>query len=111
MKNYLVLLLFFLSIISCGKESHSNASHGFAGKFVTETGIVFELNNDSTTVIDFNGTEYTGTWKTVQEDGQEWANIEFAGNQQYYYLHNGALYRSRLNMEQDYLGDKVTYLE
>lgn len=42
---------------------------------------------------------------------ETYANIEFAGYQNYYYLKNGKLYRSIREMNHDALGEEVKYLE
>ena len=44
-------------------------------------------------------------------DNETYANIEFAGYQNYYYLKNGKLYRSIREMNHDALGEEVKYIE
>ena len=97
-------------LISCVNEGQNIFTHPYVGTFSVNEGITFTLNNDSTTYIDFgDGVNYESTWEIVKEDGEEWANIEFSGNNQYYYLKNGKLYRSRMEMDYDKYGSKVTY--
>ena len=45
------------------------------------------------------------------EDHLEYANIEFGGYQEYYYLKDEKLYRSEREMRHDALGTKVKYQE
>ncbi len=44
-----------------------------------------------------------------KDENLEYANIEFAGNQEYYYLRNGKLYRSEREMRHDTMGVEVKY--
>ena len=56
--------------------------------------------------------KYEGTWKSCKaEDHLEYANIEFGGYQEYYYLKDEKLYRSEREMRHDALGTKVKYQE
>lgn len=112
MKRILGIISIVCTVLLIGACSGSkgNASGDYAGTFTTQGGIIFTLNEDSTTVIDFgNGIDYKGTWEIVRSDGEEWANIEFSGNKQYYYLKNGKIYRSHKQMAFDQFGSKVTY--
>ena len=105
---FFICTLFFLGSCSGGKGSSEGTS--YAGTFTTTTGITFTLNEDSTTFIDFgDGINYEGRWELMNEDGKKFANIEFSGNKQYYYLYNGKLYHSRLEMNLDRFGVKVNY--
>lgn len=115
MKRLFGIIVLFSAIIcfsSCGGNYKTSkaASHPYNGTFTIKEGITFTLNEDSTTYIDFgDGVDYKGMWEIVHEDGEEWANIEFSGNKQYYYLKNGKLYRSHMEMDFDKLGSEVTY--
>ena len=99
----------YLYILLISTES----THSFAGTFITENGVRFELRADSTTLITFSDSvKYEGTWKSCKaEDHLEYANIEFGGYQEYYYLKDEKLYRSEREMRHDALGTKVKYQE
>lgn len=101
----------FCFLYACGSKAKS--IHSFVGVFTTENGVKFELRADSTTLITFSDSVmYEGTWKFCKtEDHWEYANIEFGGYQEYYYLNNGKLYYSEREMRHDVLGTKVKFRE
>ena len=108
--------ILYISIISLGTAYLSScknpkAAHPFHGKFVTETGIRFDLRADSTTLIQYDdSSSYEGTWKVYnQGDTLKYATIEFAGYFNYYYLRNGKLYRNEHNMIRQALGEEIEY--
>lgn len=109
------LMIAFVFLYSCNNSGNSNSSsepHPFAGAFTTPEGFQFELRADSTTYITFSDSvTYEGTWKIRKDDkdSSEFANIEFAGIQEFYYLKDGKLYRSEREMRHDAFGTKVTY--
>lgn len=114
MKRFFGIIFIFTAVLcltSCGGGKSDNSfSHPFAGKFSIDNGISFELNDDSTAVIHFdNGTDYESSWKIMKDGNGEYANIEFNGDQSYYYLKNGKIYRSHMEMDHDRIGSKVTY--
>ena len=112
--SFILVACTVMFMAACGGSTTSNTySHEYAGTFSVADGITFTLNPDSTTLIHFdaNDADYESTWKVVNENGEEWVNIEFAGDQEYYYLKNGKLYRSHMNMDHDYLGWDITYIE
>lgn len=114
MKRLFGVLLLFSAIVcfsSCGGGSNASkaAQHPYAGTFTIGNGISFELKSDSTAVIHFDDVVYDSSWKIVKEDDVEFVNIEFNGDQSYYYLKDGKLYRSRMEMDRDRLGSEVTY--
>lgn len=110
MKKLFGIILVVSVIALCGCSNSSKTNHAYAGKFMTEDSIRFELNGDSTTLLIFpDGTTYNSKWKIVENGDDEWVNIEFAGNQAYYYLKNGKIYRSRRQMDNDSMGLTVTY--
>ena len=121
--TYTLILLYFYIFSSCKGDSSNSAP--FDGVFVTESGIKFELKEDSTTLILFDDTlNYEGVWsihhtneseyekkKTKQQKNEsEYANIEFAGKPDYYYLKDKKIYRSKREMESDWMGTKIQYL-
>lgn len=103
----------FRFLYSCTNTNSTESTHSFAGTFITENGVRFELRADSTTLITFSDSvKYEGTWKSCKaEDHLEYANIEFGGYQEYYYLKDEKLYRSEREMRHDALGTKVKYQE
>lgn len=112
MKKYIYSLL--LVVISLGVFtacSGDSKPHPFAGTFFTEEGVRFQLNADSTTMIQFDDTlKYEGTWKVRKDSNNiEYAAIEFAGYPDYYLLRNRKLYRSEREMYRDNLGLEITY--
>ena len=112
MKRLLKALLVICTLVlfSCGGGSSSSPKHPYAGTFTTQDRIKFELKNDSTALISFpNGKTYDSTWKIVKNDDQEWVNIEFLGNQEYFYLQENNIYHSRRDMDHKHLPNKVTY--
>ncbi|MDL2212878.1 hypothetical protein LJC21_01210 [Bacteroides sp. OttesenSCG-928-E20] len=103
----------FVFLYSCNNNNSSFGSHPFAGTFVTADGFIFELRADSTTHITFSDSvTYSGTWKSRKaEDGLEYANIEFGGIQEFFYLWKEKLYRSEREMRHNVFGTTVTYRE
>lgn len=107
-------IIFAISVLAVIAASCSNGAktHPYAGKFVTETGTIFELREDSTTCIQFaDSLQYEGKWSSHRSgDTLEYANIEFAGYPTYYYLKDGKLYRSKREMISGKLGEKINYM-
>lgn len=87
------ILLGILLLTGC---DNNEKEHDFVGIFTTANGIKFELRPDSTSIITFKDSMiYESSWKISKDRNNEtYANIEFAGYQNYYYLKNGKLYRS-----------------
>lgn len=101
--TYTLILLYFYIFSSCKGDSSNSAP--FDGVFVTESGIKFELKEDSTTLILFDDTlNYEGVWSIHHTNESEYANIEFAGKPDYYYLKDKKIYRSKREMESDWMG-------
>ena len=99
-----MLTIAFGFLYSCTNTNSTESTHSFAGTFITENGVRFELRADSTTLITFSDS-------VKYEDHLEYANIEFGGYQEYYYLKDEKLYRSEREMRHDALGTKVKYQE
>jgi len=116
MKRFLVYILLPVLggiFFSCNGNK-TTMKHDYAGTFVSEDSVTFVLREDSTTSITFPGqaASYESSWSIVTDvDGVQWANIEFGGNQRYYYLKDGLLYRSERNMRHDFMGVKVKYID
>lgn len=111
MKRILYILIISLGTTCLSSCKNPKVVHPFQGKFVTETGIRFDLRADSTTLIQYDdSTSYEGTWKVCNQGGTlKYATIEFAGYFNYYYLHNDKLYRNEHNMICQALGEEVEY--
>ena len=110
----ILMIVCFSALFSCGNANSSNSAdkfHPFAGTFMTDNGVRFELRDDSTTFIRFSDSvTYESTWKICRSaDNLEYANIEFAGNQSFYYLKDEKLYRSEREMRHDAMGVGVKY--
>lgn len=103
--------MIMVPIVLYACSNKTKALHPFAGTFITETGVKFELLADSSTIITFpDSMVYRGIWKSCKgEDHVEYANIEFGGYQEYYYLKDERLYRSEREMRHDVLGTEVKY--
>ena len=78
-----MLTIAFGFLYSCTNTNSTESTHSFAGTFITENGVRFELRADSTTLITFSD----------------------------YYLKDEKLYRSEREMRHDALGTKVKYQE
>ena len=102
MKIFIYGMIFYFLFVfsSCGNVDKPSSSHVFNGIFKTETGIKFELKEDSTTFIQFNDSiHYKGVWAIHRNDeNTEYVTIEFAGNPNYYYLKDSQLYHSEREM-------------
>ena len=105
-------LFFFFFLVSCSKTKAPDTFESFVGTFITDTGITFTLNADSTSNINYaEGIDYKGTWEMHQDSEGAYVNIEFYGNKQYYFFRNDKIYRSRTEMHADMYGNKVTYIK
>lgn len=111
MKKILFILTVSVSLICFSSCKKSAATHPFPGKFITETGIQFNLQI-RLHHLEFNmmSSSYEGTWRAYnQGDTLKYATIEFAGYFNYYYLRNGKLYRNEHNMIRQVLGEEIEY--
>ncbi len=111
MKHIFLVTLLIVLIHLFGCNHVNNINNEYIGTFITESGVKFELRPDSTATIYFDDTlKYDVIWRPqIAKDSLKYANIEFAGYTTYYYLRNGKLYRSSMQMRNDYCGEKVTY--
>lgn len=111
MRRMILAILIIASGFLCSCGNSPVAPHSFAGTFFTEDGARFELRPDSTTLITFSDSvTYEGTWKSrISDDNLEYANIEFGGYQEYFYLKDGKLYRSEREMRHNTFGTDVKY--
>lgn len=109
-----ILVIVLLTTLSCLAISCTKEYHPYAGTFYDEQGVKYELRTDSTTLITYSDSvTYESTWMiSKSEDGKyEYANIEFAGNQYYFYLMDEVLYRSERELRHRIHGSKVKYIE
>ncbi len=113
MKISIYALIFYSLFLfySCGNTGKPSSSHPFDGIFKTESGVKFELKQDSTTFIQFDDSiHYQGIWSVHRnDDNTEYVTIEFAGNPNYYYLKDGKLYHNEREMTNDNLGIGIQY--
>ena len=64
-----MLTIAFGFLYSCTNTNSTESTHSFAGTFITENGVRFELRADSTTLITFSDSvKYEGTWKSCKAD-------------------------------------------
>ncbi len=116
MKLRLFLLVAFSALIfSCGgvekKKVAKDADHPYFGTFTTEYGMKFQLKKDYTTVLMFQDSiTYEGKWDMKMQGQHEFATIEFGGNEEYYFLKDGMLYRKKEQMMYEKNGMEVSYL-
>ena len=110
MRNILLIFVVIITVITSCKQNNT-IREDYVGTFITENGTKFTLRADSTANIIFSDSlTYDATWKSVvSSDNWKFANIEFAGYQRYFYLHDGKLYRSEREMRHNVHGEKVNY--
>lgn len=108
---YIIICCTLLILSSCGGKG--SEQRPFNGTFVTSSGIKFELKEDSTTFIQFDDSlNFEGKWSIrYSDDSTVYANIEFAGKSDYYYLKGEKLYHSEREMLSDKMGATVEYLK
>lgn len=107
MRNIITIIILgnIFLLYSCSSAT-DHEPRPFNGTFITESGVIFELKEDSTTLIQFNDSlKYKGMWSVHST----YANIEFAGNPNYYYLKDNKLYYNERNMQNDGLGILIQY--
>jgi len=87
------------TVVSCGSK---NADDGkVTGKYVDEFGNKFELREDHTATIQFNGQDKINEtrWHDGEHSDTSYVTIEYNGDTTYYYMSHGKLYRSKQTME------------
>lgn len=110
MRKLILILWMMVFVFLYACSGAGGANHPYEGTFITENGVKFELRSDSTTLITFsNSITYEGVWSSYKGENEEYANIEFGGYPQYYYLKDGKVYRSKREMRHDAFGEKITY--
>ena len=108
MKKIVLLSLLFTAILMTACSQHE----GLAGTFVNKFGTKFELKPDSTTLIVFQDSiNYEGKWAAHFNEQQniEYATIEFANDDNYYFVRGNKIYRKKADMLNEQNGVKISY--
>lgn len=105
----LVCLVAALVFSACGGNDRTD--HKFAGSFTDEFGNKFVLNDDYTGTLQFDKTDKVQTikWYDGEDHKRPYATIEWNGDPTYYYLRDGALYRTQDEMNQGRCAVKIEY--
>lgn len=87
-----------VAAISCNKSADDGK---VTGKFIDEFGNKFELREDHTATIQFNGQDKVNEtrWLDGEHSDTSYVTIEYNGDSTYFYMSHGKLYRSKHNME------------
>ena len=107
-----VLLLTAVLFVCCGPKFPKGSKHGgYVGKFTDEFGNKFELREDHTALIQFDGMESPVETRWTEGHGKDslCVSIEYNMDPSYYYLKDGVLYRHRKDMEQGHPAISIEY--
>lgn len=87
------------TVISCGKSA---AEGPVTGKYVDEFGNEFELREDHTATIQFDGQDKVNEtrWHDGANNDTSFVTIEYNGDTTYFYMSHGKLYRHLEDMKQ-----------
>lgn len=88
-----------VTVVSCGSK---NADDGeVTGKYIDEFGNKFELREDHTATIQFNGQDKVNDtqWYSNEFGDTAFVTIGYNGDTAYYYMSHGKLYRSKEAMD------------
>lgn len=112
MKRLVLFLALAVSLVFCacgGGSKHGDSK--FAGTFTDEFNDKFELREDYTGTIQFDGNDkkISITWSDGENHKRPFATISFNGDPAYYYLRDGSLYRQKEDMENGRCAIKITY--
>ena len=93
--------------VACGGQTE----HKFVGKFTDEFGNKFELREDHTALIQFDGMESPVETRWTEGHGKDslCVSIEYNMDPSYYFLKDGVLYRHRKDMEQGHPAISIEY--
>ena len=86
-------------VVSCGNK---NAAEGpVTGKYVDEFGNKFELREDHTATIQFDGQDKVNEtrWYDGDRGDTSYVSIGYNGDTAYYYMSHGKLYRNKESMD------------
>jgi len=99
-----------LALCACG-GGKGRTDHKFVGKFTDEFGNRFELRSDYTGTLQLDKNDKVDTirWSDGEDHKRPYATIKWNGNPQYYFLRDGALYRTQDEMDQGRCAVKVEY--
>lgn len=95
----MLLACIAVAVMSCGNK---NADAGkVTGKYVDEFGNKFELREDHTATIQFDGQDKVNEtrWYDGDRGDTSYVSIGYNGDTAYYFMSHGKLYRSKENME------------
>lgn len=107
-----VLLLTAVLLVGCGPKYPKGSKHGgYVGKFTDEFGNKFELREDHTALIQFDGMESPVETRWTEGHGKDslCVSIEYNMDPNYYFLKDGVLYRHRKDMEQGHPAISIEY--
>ena len=105
--NTLLIAGVAVMIAACSK----NADDGkVTGKYVDEFGNKFELREDHTATIQFNGQDKINEtrWLEGEHGDTSYVTIEYNGDSTYFFMSHGKLYRSKQTMD---VGNPAVQLE
>ena len=87
-----------LAVTSCSKSADDGK---VTGKFVDEFGNKFELREDHTATIQFNGQDKVNEtrWYDGEHSDTSYVTIGYNGDSTYYYMSHGKLYRRYEDMK------------
>jgi len=85
-------------VISCGKSADDGC---VTGSFVDEFGNKFELRDDHTATIQFEGQDKINEtfWHDGYHSDTSYVTIEYNGDSTYFYMSHGKLYRHLEDMK------------
>ncbi len=89
-----------VTVMSCG--GNKSADDGtVTGKYVDEFGNKFELREDHTATIQFDGQDKVNEtrWYDGDRGDTSYVSIGYNGDTAYYYMSHGKLYRSKESMD------------
>ena len=95
----LFIVGFTVAVVSCGSKSADGGQ--VTGKYVDEFGNKFELREDHTATIQFDGQDKINEthWYVGEHSDTSYVTIEYNGDTTYYYMSHGKLYRSKQSMD------------
>jgi len=87
-----------VAVMSCSKSADDGK---VTGKFVDEFGNKFELREDHTATIQFDGQDKVNEtrWHDGEHSDTSYVTIEYNGDTTYFYMSHGKLYRSKDSMK------------